>query len=213
MEGPPVEISLAAALRRSKRQRLLALTKLQPIYAVYKVNKQDGEPDTPDIDLSGKRAWESAVFSWRTSMKKHRDEANDWSLIPVHSCTICIVRGFHHGFEICVKFGWSDQWSIDRMQSAVGVTKNVLSTCLLMLLQVLNWKEHEFFCALTNHNAFDAKFHELLCTIYVISTSPSFIDSFWRFAGFFLMRLGLDFKFNYVGTSQFFWIRSCPELP
>ena len=60
MEGPPVEISLAAALRRSKRQRLLALTKLQPIYAAYKVNKQDDEPDTPDIDLSGKRAWESA---------------------------------------------------------------------------------------------------------------------------------------------------------
>ena len=56
MEGPPVEISLAAALRRSKRQRLLALTKLQPIYAVYKVNKQDGEPDTPDID------W----FVWQT---------------------------------------------------------------------------------------------------------------------------------------------------
>ena len=77
MEGPPVEISLAAALRKSKRQRLIDLTKLQPIYAAYKVKKEDDEPDTPDIDLSGKRAWESAVFSWRTSMKKHRDEAND----------------------------------------------------------------------------------------------------------------------------------------
>ena len=81
MEGPPVEISLASALRRSKRQRLLDLTKLQPVYAVYKAQKQDDEPDTPDIYLSGKRAWESAVFSWRTSMKKHRDEVSDWSLI------------------------------------------------------------------------------------------------------------------------------------
>ena len=127
----------------------------------------------------------------------------------MQSCTICIVRGFHHGFEICVKFGWSDQWSIDMMQSAVEVRKKCLEhMCLLMFLQVYE-KNTSFSVRLYKPQCIWCKipwayFHH----IRVFDTS----SVYWQLLDVcraFLMRLGLDFKFNYVGTPQFFWIRSC----
>lgn len=71
------------------------------------------------------------------------------------------------------------------MQSAVEVRKNVLSTCVCLCFFRFMKRTRVFLCVYTNHNVFDAKFHELIFTIYVFSTPPAFIDSFGMFAGLF----------------------------
>jgi len=70
MDVQPADSSSESSTTRvAKREKLLALYKGRPAYAIYKQGIRDCDPMTPRIQ-DPKRRWERDFFAWKAAMRE-----------------------------------------------------------------------------------------------------------------------------------------------